>query len=213
MPLRGNRLLAAVVLSLCALMCQAAPDDAGEPISPDARDTAGWILDTHDHHGQPFAIVDKREARVYVFDAAGHLIGASAALLGMTPGDGSIPDIAQRAPASLLPDERTTPAGRFASQPGRNDKGEDIVWVDYQASLAIHRLRPAPAHERRPARLASASPDDNRISFGCIVLPVGFYESVVAPTLGRHRGVVYVLPENSPAQAMFGSVDVNLAAH
>ena len=213
MPLRGNRLLAAVVLSLCALTCRAAPDYAGEPASPDARDAAGWIMDTNDHHGQPFAIVDKREARVYVFDAAGHLIGASTALLGMTPGDGSIPDIARRAPSSLLPDERTTPAGRFASQPGRNDKGEDIVWVDYRASLAIHRLRPAPAHERRPARLASASPDDNRISFGCIVLPVGFYESVVAPTLGRHRGVVYVLPENSPAQAMFGSIDVNLAAH
>lgn len=106
--------------------------------------------------------------------------------------------------------ERTTPAGRFASQPGHNDKGEDIVWVDYDASLAIHRLRPAPAHERRAERLASPASDDNRISFGCIVVPVVFYDSVVAPTLGRQRGVVYVLPETRPVRAMFGATELGM---
>jgi hypothetical protein len=96
-----------------------------------------------------------------------------------------------------------TPAGRFASRPGRNDKGEAIVWVDYGASLAIHRLRPAPAQERRPARLASATPDDNRISLGCIVVPETFYDAVVGPILGSDRSVVYVLPETRPARALF----------
>jgi hypothetical protein len=173
---------------------------------------ASWIAQTNDHHGRPFAIIDKREARVYVFEADGHLMGASSALLGLTPGDASIPDIAHRMPSSLAPAERTTPAGRFTSAPGHNNKGEDIVWVDYEAALAIHRLRPAPAYERRAARLASATPDDNRISLGCIVLPVAFYDTVVAPSLGKHRGVVYVLPENSPVQAMFGAMDVGLAS-
>jgi hypothetical protein len=113
-----------------------------------------------------------------------------------------------RSPSSLTVAERTTPAGRFASTPGRNDKGEDIVWIDYAAALAIHRLRPAPAQERRPARLASATPADNRISSGCIVVPVAFFESVVAPTLGQRHGVVYVLPESRPARALFAELDL-----
>lgn len=184
----------------------AAPDFAGERASDDVRYVANWVLEGADNQGRPFVIVDKRDARVYVFAAEGRLAGAAPALLGLAPGDQSIPDIARRAPSSLKPQERTTPAGRFESQPGHNDKGEDIVWVDYEASLAIHRLRPAPAAERRPERLASASIDDKRISFGCIVVPVAFYESVVSPMLGRLPGVVYVLPEAAAVSEMFGDL-------
>jgi hypothetical protein len=191
---------------LCSTLCRAAtPDFSAERVSADALYTAEWVVDSADNHGQPFAIVDKREARFYVFDPDGHLTGATAVLIGLTRGDQSIPGIEHRTPASLAPMERTTPAGRFATQPGRNDKGEEIVWVDYAASLAIHRLRPAPAYEHRAARLASASTDDKRISFGCIVVPVDFYEGTVAASLGKRRGVVYVLPESSSVQAMFGA--------
>jgi hypothetical protein len=66
--------------------------------------------------------------------------------------------------------ERTTPAGRFASEPGVNIHGEAIIWVDYDAAIAIHRLRPSPPAERRPQRLASASALDKRISLGWSVL-------------------------------------------
>ncbi|MEO8805387.1 MAG: hypothetical protein ABI433_04845 [Burkholderiaceae bacterium] len=209
---RGRELFALVVLLACHALCLAAPDFAGESATDDARYTANWVLEAADNQGRPFAIVDKRDARLYVFSADGRLIGAAAALLGLTPGDRSETDITGRAPASLGLGERTTPAGRFVSQPGHNDKGEDIVWVDYEASLAIHRLRPAPAYERRPERLASPTSDDNRISLGCIVVPVAFYEAVVAPTLGRLRGVVYVLPESRPVQAMFGATQFGMNA-
>ncbi|MES2989778.1 MAG: L,D-transpeptidase [Pseudomonadota bacterium] len=199
--------LCVAALSLFASLAWSAsappPDFAGEPVSDAAVYAVTQALTYGDALGRPFAIVDKREARLYVFDATGRLVGASPALLGLTPGDGSIADIAQRAPVSLAPHERSTPAGRFDSQPGHNDKGEAIVWVDYAASLAIHRLRPAPATERRVDRLASASPADNRITLGCVVVPVAFYETVVEPLLGRRRGVVYVLPESGPVQAMF----------
>ncbi|MES3012398.1 MAG: hypothetical protein V4750_01550 [Pseudomonadota bacterium] len=212
---RGDKLCAAAALLLCLLgplpALAAAPDFGAEPASHDARYAAVHVLDTADHQQRPFAIVDKRDARVYVFDASGRLIGASSVLLGLAPGDTAIADIAQRAPASLMAHERSTPSGRFESQPGHNDKGEAIVWIDYAASLAIHRLRPAPAHERRPERLASAVPDDNRISLGCIIVPVAFYEAVVAPLLGRQRGVVYVLPETRPVQALFGTDALQLA--
>lgn len=206
-----NRLLLAGCGWLCAAACQAAPDFAAERASGDARYAAAWVLAGDDHQGLPFAVVDKRDARIYVFDAAGRLLGASAVLLGLTAGDAAVGDMTRRAPASLTPAERTTPAGRFPSVPGRNDKGEEIVWLDYAAALAIHRLRPVHPQERRPARLASATPDDNRISAGCIVVPVAFYETVVAPSLGRARGVVYVLPESRSVRSMLGAMELSLA--
>jgi hypothetical protein len=202
------RLLLAACGWLCAVACQAAPDFAGERASADARYAAAWVLAGADNRDLPFAVVDKRDARMYVFDAGGRLVGASAVLLGITPGDFSVG--IDRSPASLSLAERTTPAGRFEAQPGRNDKGEDIVWIDYAASLAIHRLRPAPVQERRPARLASPTPDDNRISAGCVIVPAAFYESVVAPTIGSSGSVVYVLPESHPARGMFEALALDL---
>ena len=202
------RLLLAACGWLCALACQAAPDFAAERASADARYAAAWVLAGADNQNLPFAVVDKRDARIYVFEADGRLVGAAAVLLGITPGDFSVG--IDRAPASLSLAERTTPAGRFEARPGRNDKGEDIVWIDYAASLALHRLRPAPVQERRPARLDSPTPDDNRISAGCIIVPVSFYEAVVAPTLGSHRSVMYVLPESHSARGMFEALALDL---
>lgn len=177
--------------------------------STDARQAFRWVMDAQDNQGLPFVIVDKRAGRIFVFDAAGQLRGASPALLGLAPGDHSVPGIGQRSVASLRADERTTPAGRFLSEPGHNLQGEPIVWIDYEAKLAIHRLRPAPAAERRAERLASATPDDNRISMGCVVVPVSFYETVIGPMLGKSRSVVYVLPDTQPVQRMLGALQLS----
>lgn len=194
------------------LASAAEPDFGAERVSADARYAAGQVVATVDHRSRPFAIVDKREARLYLFDPGGRLLGATPVLTGLAPGDAAVGDMTARAPASLAPHERSTPAGRFETQPGRNDKGEPIVWVDYQASLAIHRLRPGAAAERRAERLASPVAEDHRISFGCIVTPVAFYEAQIEPLLGRQRSVVYVLPESSPVQAMFGAFDITRLA-
>lgn len=221
--LRGARIrravaaLAAVTASFTGSAAQAAQlarnttDDAPfvmahEVASADVRYAAHWIMRHGDNQNRPFAIVDKKGARLFVFSADGNLEGASSALLGLGIGDESIPDIAQRDNASLLPEERTTPAGRFASEPGQNLKGEDIVWVDYDARLAIHRLRPDASHDLRARKLASSALQDKRVSLGCVVVPVAFYETVVMPMLGRNRGVVYVLPESRPVQSMFADL-------
>lgn len=161
-----------------------------------------WVLAQDNHRGQPFAIVDKKDARLFVFAGSGALLGATPALLGLAPGDDAVPDIGSRPVSRIQPFERTTPAGRFVSEPGHNTQGEDVVWVDYDAGLAIHRLRPAAAAEARPQRLRSDTPQDNRITLGCVVVPVDFYERIIAPTLGRQRGIVYVLPETRDQQAL-----------
>ena len=174
-------------------------DFAGQASSSDVRRVAEWAAESGDVQGKPFAVVDKKQAQIYVFDASGHLVGTSPTLLGLAKGDDSTPGVASKVSTGIPLAERTTPAGRFESQPGHNIKGEAIVWVDYSAAVAIHRLRPAPAVERRPQRLASANPDDRRISLGCIVVAPEFYDTVVAPTLGTQHGIVYVLPESAGA--------------
>lgn len=178
---------------------------ADEP-SPPVRQLADWVMVTRDHHGMPFVIVDKQHVRVFVFHPNGKLSGATPALMGSALGDDSVSGIGEREMSAILPHERTTPAGRFVSLPGVNSLGEDIVWVDYAAAVSMHRVRAKDPKERRLERLASATPDDNRISFGCINLPAEFYDTVVKPALGTRRGVVYVMPETRPLQAVFGDL-------
>ena len=204
-----SALVAAMAVAATAAFAQVGETgtEAGlraQAASPAVIAVARHVQATADNRGRPWAVVDKLQARLFVFAADGTLVGATPALLGLAPGDGSAPGVGLKAASYIPPDERTTPAGRFVSRPGYNLKGEAVVWVDYAAAVAIHRLRPAPAHERRPQRLASAAADDNRITLGCVVVSELFYDTVVAPSLGTQRGVVYVLPETRDWIAIFG---------
>ena len=178
-------------------------DFGREKPSAAAREVADWVVRSGDHRGTSFALIDKVQARLYVFDPEGHLQGASAVLLGLAKGDHTVPGIGDKPLSAIARHERTTPAGRFAAEPGRNTAGEDIVWVDYDAAVSMHRVRPVHAKERRLERLASATPKDNRISYGCINVPAAFYDQHVVPALAKRRGVVYILPETRPASAVF----------
>ncbi len=179
-------------------------DFKGRKVSADTRQIARWIDETGDAAGKPVAIVDKKAARLYVFDRHHRLVGSTAVLLGQTRGDHSVAGVGERAQLGRVGlHERTTPAGRFESVPGRNLTGEDIVWLDYDAALAVHRLRSGASEADRRTRLASASTRDNRASLGCVVVPVAFYRQVVQVQLGRARGVVYVLPEVRSVTGVF----------
>ena len=171
--------------------------------SADARYVEHWIHAKGDDHGRPFVIVDKKAARIYVFGAGGTLVGMSSTLLGQSRGDVPIPGAGAKNPSALLPYERKTPAGRFESQPGRNLHGEPVVWVDYDTGIAIHRVRPGVSQTQRQASLATEDPNNKRLSLGCVVVPENFFLGVVLPTLGHVHGMVYVLPEDGPVEAMF----------
>lgn len=197
---------------LAPRQAQAAPwvsvpaDFAGEDASPDARRLAQWVAHTGDHRRLHFVILDKKNAKVFVFGPDAKLVGASPVLLGHAPGDDTVPGIGQRPIDDVKPHERTTPAGRFVAEPGRNALGEDVVWVDYDAAVSMHRVRATDPKERRLERLASATIDDNRISYGCINMPVAFYEGVVQPAFDKRYGIVYVLPETRPLDQVFAGV-------
>jgi len=172
----------------------AQPQFGAADASPAVRRLAHWIVASQDNGRAPFAILDKREARVYVFGHEGRLRGASPVLLGSARGDDTVPGIGQRPIDAVRPAERTTPAGRFVASPGRNARDEDVVWVDYDAAVSMHRVRLTQPAERRLERLASPVVKDRRISYGCINLPAAFFDDVVWPGFAA-GGVVYVLPE------------------
>lgn len=178
---------------------------SGHAASADARTVADWVVRSHDNDHLPFVILDKHEARVFAFGADGRIIDSSPVLLGAAAGDDSVVGIGSRPIPLVRPEERTTPAGRFLSAPGRNASGEEVVWVDYDAAVSMHRVRSVDPKERRLARLASPDPAERRISYGCINLPVAFFESVIWPMLGSGRGVVYVLPETRALRQVFAA--------
>ena len=153
-------------------------------------------------------IVDKVLARVLIFDADGSLQDAAPALLGLARADNSTPGIGQRKISSIRPDERTTPAGRFIASLGRDVYGKEMLWVDYDTAISLHPIVKGTPAERRSQRLNSKSPDDNRISYGCINVPIKLYELLIRHTFTSTSGIVYVLPETRTAQEVFGSYNV-----
>ena len=176
--------------------------------SAEVAGLASWIVDSADNQGKPFMIVDKVNAQVLVFDAEGGLKGAASALLGLAIGDDSTPGIGERKLSTILPHERTTQAGRFVASLDRDLHGIEILWIDYATALSLHRVVKGAPREQRAQRLASAKPADKRISFGCINVPVNFYDKVVSPAFTGTNGIVYILPETRTAQEVFGSYDV-----
>lgn len=180
-----------------------AVDFREQSASPEVRHVAHWALDSGDSAGLPYLIVDKVNARVFVFDADGRLQGADAALLGMARGDGTAQGIGELSLSAIRPEDRTTPAGRFMANLDRDVHGKEVLLIDYDASLALHPVIRGRPGERRAERLESETPEDNRISYGCINVPVRFYENVVRPAFTNTSGLVYILPETSSASEMF----------
>jgi hypothetical protein len=213
-------LLCAAVACLCALPAAAAEIAASparanfgqETASAEAQELAHWVVHSADNRNLPFLIVDKVQAKVFVFDRTGQLRGASAALLGLAIGDDSVPGIGQRKLSTIRPEERTTPAGRFVASLARDLHGEEVLWVDYDTAVSLHRVIKGNPKDRRAERLASPTPLDNRISYGCINVPVKFYDDVVSPSFRGTAGIAYVLPETRSARQVFGSYAVEDAA-
>ena len=181
-------------------------------VSADARRVADWVAATQDNGPRDFVLVDKRAARVYVFDQQARLQADTPALLGSARGDLTVPGIGERPIAQVLPEERTTPAGRFVAEPGVNTQGEDVVWVDYDAAVSMHRVRTGKPAERRLERLATPGIADNRISYGCINVPAAFYDKVVRGLFASSVGIVYILPETRSLEAVFFAPPTGAAA-
>ena len=127
----------------------------------------------------PFVIIDKLDAKVFVFKPNGQLRGAAPALLGIAHGDDAVAGV-----------------------------GEKILWVDYVTGISMHRVHTTNLKEQRGQRLSSPTTLDNRITFGCINVPVDFYKTVVSPAFTGTNGIVYVLPEIHSLHEVFMSYGI-----
>lgn len=174
----------------------------GQEVSNIVIELAGWVVATKDSQGYPFAIMDKAAAQVLVFDGEGRLRGAASGLFGSATGDHTAPGIAGLALREIPGRDRTTPAGRFVGGYGPSIDAGRVLWVDYESAVSIHPTAMGVPAERRVERLASPSPDDNRVTHGCINVSPGFYEKVIQATFER-GGVFYVLPDKASIAETF----------
>jgi hypothetical protein len=157
--------------------------------SPEVLHVARWTLDSGDHDGLPFLVVDKAHARLFAFDEGGRLLATAPVLLGAVRGD------APAAPA--------TPAGRFVADTWLS-QGDAIVWVRDGVMLSLHAMPSDASPGRGMQRLASDRVDDKRISDGSLHVAGEFYRDFLAPMHGR-ASIAYVLPEAKPARDMFAA--------
>src|SRR5688572_13993169 len=123
--LRSAAVCTAWMAAAPLLTADAAADTWKVRVTREAGSVLEWVRESGDAGGKPYAVVDKRAARIYVFDAAGQIAGESPVLLGSALGDHTVPGVGEQAQTGHVPPEqRTTPAGRFEASPGINTSGE-----------------------------------------------------------------------------------------
>lgn len=183
----------------------APPADAA-PRSETAERMIAWVAAARDNGKLPYAVIDKPAATLYLFAANGDFLGQAPVLLGIGVGDDSSPGVGAKNLDDIGPAERTTPAGRFVSKFGRAFGKQRVLWVDYSNAVALHAVTSLHKNEHRVERLLSPTPDDNRISFGCINVGARFYNGKLRPLFEKKGGVVYITPDVKPLDEVFPRV-------
>jgi hypothetical protein len=195
------------VSSTAAARPRPAPADAAEQgASPAVQQLKSWVLATGDNQGLPFVLIDKVNAHVFAFSRDGLLLGDAPVLLGLARGDIAPADIGDRPLSAIGPEDRITPSGRYVAGIGDNLTGKNVLWIDYDGALSLHRVVTGRAADRRMQRLASPTAEDNRISYGCVNVPVAFFEETIEPAFSGTAGIVYILPETLSMAEVFPGV-------
>ena len=156
--------------------------------SANVRQIAQWAIDSGDHDGLPFVVVDKELARLFAFDALGRLQASAPVLLGAARGD--------------APEVPATPAGRFVIDTWQSSAKGTVVMVNGDVALSLYALPSPVSPGRGPERLASDRVEDKRISDGSLHVASDFYQQFIEPLRGQ-TGIAYVLPEVLPLHSMF----------
>ncbi len=118
-----------------------------------------------------FVVMDKKRGELLVIEQGGVLM-RSPALYGKGKGE------------DRRKDATVTPAGIFNMQectvdPREYDGGRGYAFLQTKTSTClIHPTWNGVPSEKRAQRLASASPEDNAISHGCINVPYEFYSKL-----------------------------------
>ena len=164
---------------------------ARERASPEVEQVARWAVESQDHAGLPFVVVDKARARLFAFDLSGRLLASTPVLLGASRGDG---------PAAAA----ATPAGRFVGATWLSIHGDGIVWINADAALSLHGIPSGLSPGHSAQRLASDDVEDKRISDGSLHVSGQFYRDYLSALKGQ-ASIAYVLPEVVPVRDVFNT--------
>jgi hypothetical protein len=178
--------------------------------SAEGQRVAAWIAASNDNHALPYAVLDKKAASLILYSAKGKPLEQVPVLIGIAAGDDATPGVGSKKLSQIGPAEKTTPAGRFLAKFGYAAGRQQVLWVDYTNSVAIHTIPPdSPKKEKRRERMLSPEGDDNRITFGCINVPRAFYGKSLRPLFQKKGGYVYVLPDTKPLEEVFPRLRVH----
>ena len=147
------------------------------------------IVEQNDNQGKQFIVADKQAGTLTMYTAQGQQITSTPALFGKTEGDSV--------------SSKNTPSGRFETKQvnvrteGYGGSAQVLTQNGQNlqlggSSYAIHRVYTKYASENRQGRLDTPTASDNRISRGCINVPVDFYDTYLN---SDQDTVVYVMPE------------------
>ena len=147
------------------------------------------IVGQNDNQGKQFIVADKQAGTLTMYTASGQQITSTPALFGKAAGDSV--------------SSKNTPSGRFETKQANvstegyggsaqvlTQNGQNLQLGG--SSYAIHRVYTKYASENRQGRLDTPTATDNRISLGCINVPVDFYDTYLN---SDQATVVYVMPE------------------
>lgn len=169
--------------------------------SEEVRKTVSWVKKNKDNRQLPYAIIDKKNAHIFVFNAKSKIVGHGPVLLGIAKADRIDPKTYKAPLSQIGKEDRVTPSGRYVSVLGPDHKGKEVLWVDTKYAVALHPVVNVPGQKRR-TRLQSVTPADNRITWGCINVSVPLFKNVVSPLFKPKAGIVYILPETAPLEKL-----------
>ncbi|MCG8341494.1 MAG: L,D-transpeptidase [Chlorobiales bacterium] len=174
--------------------------------SEEVQKTVSWVKKNKDNHNFPYAIIDKKNAHIFVFDAKSKLVDHGPVLLGIAKSDKIDPKTLNARLSSIGKKDRVTPSGRYVSVFGPDHRGKDVLWVDTKYAVGLHPVANVPG-QKRITRLQSSTPADNRITWGCINVSKPLFKNVLTPLFKPKAGIVYILPESAPVEQLLASKD------
>ncbi|MCG8344345.1 MAG: hypothetical protein MI685_04160, partial [Chlorobiales bacterium] len=143
---------------------------------------------------------------VFVFDQKGKFVAAGPVLLGISKKDRIDPKTLNYRLSQITADKRVTPSGRYTAVIGKDHRGKELLWVDYEYAIALHPVANVPGQNRK-TRLKTKTHKDNRITWGCINVSPILFKTVISPIFKERGGIVYVLPEEPANKGIMQIVD------
>jgi hypothetical protein len=170
-------------------------------MSPTAQTVYSAMAPVAMKSGKWFMVADKPNGMLHIFKEDGSHALSDPTLYGKDKGD------VLAAVSSLEGGPKITPAGKFTMKesPAEYAGGTSLILMeskDYTGYIAVHAADTSTPSENRLGRLATASAEDNRISYGCINTKHDTFINEIKPNISKmDGGMIFILPESEEKAA------------